>query len=620
MPIYIPSKPHTSADSRESEQTAVITIPVIPRCVVYKGTLLILFAVHSTVLLSATMSVIDEEVRRIKADIEEVRVKKRKRLQDLDFFVLDNSIRESTVGQLRSHTLENKLQIYEAVKKCGYEHIIVASFAHMKRVDDEFVQNLKDRGDDFSNLYSFSEVTEGVKNGRYDTEKVPVSLKKNKRFGLRNVFFEADLASEDVKWGETWTVEDMCQLILKWMEWVYDKISKDARILINLRDLPIAMTEAPERVLSVVKFLASLPPDRRMFALAFEDPMGEYLPEELEAWTASVRRVMDANGWKSGKLLVHIHQKWDLQTASQLDCLSSGADGVWASLCEEGAAMGHACSSVTLLNLIRLGNTKVLKKYNCTELRNAAKTITKITTGKQPHPKQCVYGQRAVDLVFGGIGVGDFDLAGFFGVETPNRITTLASPTMIKDRLINLFGDNPHFTEEIGAKMKKKMLEDLHSGRKEEYMSKVGIAILFDRSGGELTEEMSDVIAKVKVANPHHERLIAEIRDEWDSWDVREEERGDERLQFDSFYHGFMAPYFGCYRCKSTKKGLLALDMNSDGYIDWKEFLVYIKWALHEYPQVESADDLLSIVFEKGLIPAMRDERLKSGDKSSLRF
>ena len=55
----------------------------------------------------------------------------------------------------------------------------MASFAHMKRVDDEFVQNLKDRGDDFSYLYSFSEVTEGVKNGRYDTEKVPVSLKKN---------------------------------------------------------------------------------------------------------------------------------------------------------------------------------------------------------------------------------------------------------------------------------------------------------------------------------------------------------------------------------------------------------------------------------------------------------
>ena len=94
---------------------------------------------------------------------------------------------------------------------------------------------------------------------------------------------------------------------------------------------------------------------------------------------------MDSNRWSSGKLLIHIHKKWDLQTPSQLDCLSSGADGVWASLCEEGAAMGHACSSVTLMNLIRLGNTKVLEKHNCTHLRNAAKTITKITTGEKIH-------------------------------------------------------------------------------------------------------------------------------------------------------------------------------------------------------------------------------------------
>ena len=562
------------------------------------------------------MSQIDEEVRRIKADIEEVRVKKRKRLQDLDFFVLDNSIRESTVGQLRSHTLENKIQIYEAVKKCGFKEIVVASFAHMTRVDDVFVQYLKDRGEDFSHLYSFSEVTEGVKDGRYDTESVPVSLKKNKHFGLRNVFFEADFASKDVMWGEKWTVEDTCQLILKWMEWVYDKISKDARILLNMRDLPLAMTEAPERLLSIVKFLASLPPDKRMFALTFEDPLGEYLPEELEAWTASVRRVMDGNGWKSGKLLVHIHQKWDLQTAVQLNCLSSGADGVWASLCEEGAAMGHACSSVTLMNLIRLGNTKVLKKYTCTQLRNAAKTVTEITTGKPPHPRQCVYGERAVDLVFGGLGVGDFDMAEFFGVETPNRITTIASPEMIKDRLINLFGRNEQFNNDIAGNMKEKMLEDLRSGRKEEYMSKVGIIILFDRSGGKLTEEMSDVIAKVKVSSPHHETLIADIREAWDNWDVREEGKGDERLQFDSFYHGFMAPYFGCYRCHSTKQGLQALNMNNDGYVDWKEFLVYVKWALHEYPDTKTADDLLSIVFEKGLIPAMRDERCKRGQHS----
>ena len=325
---------------------------------------------------------------------------------------------------------------------------------------------------------------------------------------------------------------------------------------------------------------------------------------------------MDANGWESGKLLVHIHQKWDLQTASQLDCLSSGADGIWASLCEEGAAVGHACSSVTIMNLIRLGNTKVLEKFNCTHLRESARKVTKITTGKDPHPKQVVYGERAVDLVFGGMGVGLFDMAKFFHVETPNRITTLASPAMIKERLVDLFGDDPQFTEELAGKMKQTMLEDLCAGRKEEYMSKVGIALLFDRSGGKLTQQMSEVIAKIDIKESHHKSLIAEIRELWDEWDLRDEVQGDERLQFDSFYHGFMAPYFGCYRCHSTKLGLQALDMNQDGYVEWNEFLVYVKWALNEYPETENADELLSIVFQKGLIPAMRDERLKRGEHS----
>ncbi len=63
--------------------------------------------------------VVKDEDARMRADIEKVRVKKRERLQTMDFFVLDNSIRESTVGQLRSHTIENKKAIFEQVKKCG---------------------------------------------------------------------------------------------------------------------------------------------------------------------------------------------------------------------------------------------------------------------------------------------------------------------------------------------------------------------------------------------------------------------------------------------------------------------------------------------------------------------
>jgi len=39
----------------------------------------------------------------------------KKNLKHNELFVLDNSLRESTVGQLRGHTIENKWKIYEQV-------------------------------------------------------------------------------------------------------------------------------------------------------------------------------------------------------------------------------------------------------------------------------------------------------------------------------------------------------------------------------------------------------------------------------------------------------------------------------------------------------------------------
>ena len=120
-----------------------------------------------------------------------------------------------------------------------------------------------------------------------------------------------------------------------------------------------------------------------MFAFCFEDPLGEYLPKELSVDSKPAKN----NGfkWLGGMISCCAHEKWGLQMASQLSCLCSGADGVWASLCEEGGAMGHACSSVTFMNLMRVVNKKVLQKYNCTNVRNATKKITQIPTAGEIH-------------------------------------------------------------------------------------------------------------------------------------------------------------------------------------------------------------------------------------------
>ena len=54
-----------------------------------------------------TLDSIDERLKSFNPKMD--------RLRDLDLFVLDNSIRETTVGQLRGHTLEDKFAIYEEV-------------------------------------------------------------------------------------------------------------------------------------------------------------------------------------------------------------------------------------------------------------------------------------------------------------------------------------------------------------------------------------------------------------------------------------------------------------------------------------------------------------------------
>ena len=142
-------------------------------------------------------------------------------------------------------------------------------------------------------------------------------------------------------------------------------------------------------------------------------------------------------------------------------------------------------------------------------------------------------------------------------------------------------------------------------------MSRVGLAMLFDRAGGSLTEAIRDEIEKVELKKPHHQSLIEEVRKRWDAWDLKEEEQGDNCLEFDSFYNGFMAPYFGCYRCEDTKQALQAIDMDNDGKVDWSEFLVYLKWALREYPDIVEEEELVDVAFRKGIIPAMRDEIIK---------
>ncbi|PFX11678.1 Malate dehydrogenase, cytoplasmic, partial [Stylophora pistillata] len=104
----------------------------------------------------------EELIKEVNGNIAQEK-KKRARLKDLDLIVLDNSLRESTVGQLRGHTLENKRKIYDEVRKCGFQYKIVAAYSHMPRVDDTWVEQIvRDCEEEFGPNTITSDLLSGI--------------------------------------------------------------------------------------------------------------------------------------------------------------------------------------------------------------------------------------------------------------------------------------------------------------------------------------------------------------------------------------------------------------------------------------------------------------------------
>ena len=77
-------------------------------------------------------------------------------------------------------------------------------------------------------------------------------------------------------------------------------------------------------------------------------------------------------------------------------------------------------------------------------MRDAAINITKLATGALPNVKQPIYGEGAIDMLFGSVyeslehdpfacvGEQGFDMCEFLGIKRQVRISTFASPEMIQ--------------------------------------------------------------------------------------------------------------------------------------------------------------------------------------------
>ena len=376
--------------------------------------------------LSEVHDLVDEKNRKLEV------------LKNMELFVIDNSLRETTVASIKAHTVESKRAIFEEVKKCGFKYYFIEAFNAETRMGDLFLEELIADKEDLSGAFAFCEMWERLEDG-IPLPDIPVSFQKCKKFGIMNVMIEFDLMYHKVNY-EKFDMDKLCKYIKNKVYWIRANLSPKSLIFLNIRDFSNTMKHHPERVWKVVNFLSTLPPEERVTGIAYED-MGKALMDHLAVWTKAVRSEMIRCGWEDGQFIFHVHEQWGMMHTTNLECLVNGATGIWCAVCTEGAALGHADSCTTILNMIRLGNTAVQKQYNCKYLRDAAIKVTEIASGHPPDSRTPVYGDRALDMLFGeefmtmeesGTTICEgFDMAEFLGVKRVVRVTTMASGEMI---------------------------------------------------------------------------------------------------------------------------------------------------------------------------------------------
>ena len=384
-----------------------------------------------------------------------------------EFFILDNSLRETTVGASRGHTLEEKHKIIRAMHKTGLEEVILGAFGSKISVDSQIAEQWRDLGRSFDRTWGFSDCYDmepfdedrlweadssytsmrasqtqyytpdqvpkqkyskedmkllkrasmGFRKGAFGGKKLKTILKESESkegriplglimmagYGIKNACIEIDTSLETFDYGRH-DIVSRCQTLIKWIkkyfprrEDVEEGEDDTARVLVNLRDFSNyhRSTGGTEEALRLVDSLSRIPLKERCLGFMMEEPTGWLFPDQVGRLCRMIRLTMERAGFSEGRFLVHVHWYFGLAEASQLTALCNGADGVWAAVCKAGAQTGHACSTMTAVNLYRAGNSSICEKYNLEKMCEAARAVTEIST-RQPCPKtEEIYGELA---------------------------------------------------------------------------------------------------------------------------------------------------------------------------------------------------------------------------------
>jgi hypothetical protein len=513
--------------------------------------------------------------------------------------------------------MQDKYKILNMVSGCaGFENIIIGTFGSRPKIDDLFARDCCGPGKNLETveysdmyLYCFAEVRDLVIDG-IPLAMTPMGIKRAQEYRIANVIIELDLLCPMTNWEEYGIVR-YCELLHQRIDQIrrgcrnpYQK--EPNRIFVNIRDFAAAWEAEPDRIVTVMSYLARMRETERIMGICFEDSTGGIFPWVLGEHVRRTRNLFDLCGWKDGHILCHVHQAYGLAEAAVLECLMSGATGIWCGIPREGAAAGHANSLTTVVNLARAGNQHVRKRYNIARMRRVAIDMTKIITGEDPHPMTELYGSRALDICFdpalGMSGPKEQLLLEELQIPKRTRISTMCTDSMFVDALNENFGEADWTdVDDIGRRMYATIHSDLEANRKEEYNSIVGLASLYERSGGKLTRAMRKAIAAD--TEMEEDPLVVKLHNYCLEW--RSCRRANEKqITYIQFYDGFLAKYVGCFSCPLTRNAFEILDLDNNGFISWEELVFRAKWCIKEFPGLcTDIESSIRVLFEKYLIP-----------------
>lgn len=409
------------------------------------------------------------------------------RLQNVQPFFIDLSLRENPVGDRVGQTLADKLSILPKLRQFGFDKILLGTLDYSMpeelEVDDDFMMHLRDHNIDTTGCYAFTDI--GLVDGKGTFTPSP-SMLKLRDYKVPNTLHEIYLSEEGMK-GQ-YDFATLKQSLPQSIAWLKQQVAGDnggaPDILINIVDGCDAFAENPEQTFEILQLLGELD----ITGLSFEDDRGTYLPFQVGAYVAAARELLPAHY----KILVHMHSGGGFENASVLEALANGADGVWGGLPKRAAIIGHASLGELIANLVRLDNPH-MQAYQLNQLLPLA-TGLQIADEEEAVPDDLpILGRnayrlplsffrqiqgRAQDLVPEAIG-------GSYGY----RICPVVSdPAVIAGRLSEVTGKPASsFAEDDLTQMVCLMRRDLRAGEKIVYDEPANLLELYNRAKASAT-------------------------------------------------------------------------------------------------------------------------------------